>query len=135
MPFVYSTMTASNAYATYAPSAEGSNAPPICIRAIKIEGGANTTNTHSQTRLGACTEVTDEELATLKKDRVFLRQLDRGFLTVEMKKAASKKVVKNLTASDLSAPLTPASDKKRRDDDDKKRKAKKATDTAHSDVL
>jgi rRNA maturation endonuclease Nob1 len=58
---------------------------------------------------GVVTEVSDEELAFLKKDETFATHLKHGFvkvLTPVAAKAAPEKVAKDMTAADASAPLT-----------------------------
>ena len=135
MPYVYSTLTAPNTYASHNPAVCGTNAPPRLDRSVTIAGGANTTNRNFITRKGVVTKVSDADADFLAKNPVFKRHLAGGFVTIEAKKADSKSVAKNLTESDTSAPMTPKSDGVRRKKDSAKAAAKSKNTISSGDIL
>ena len=112
MPHIYSTMSAAVEYTLYnndAPAEAKIARAATPRKSILIEGGANVL-IGQDTPVGVATQVTSEELALLKSNQVFERQLARGHLIiVEQTKAPEvKKVAKDMTARDASAPLSEA---------------------------
>lgn len=75
-------------------------------KVIRIAGKANVANRNIITPRGMVTQVTDEQVAALKKNHVFKIHLDNGFLTIEKSKAEPEKVAANMTGRDKSAPDT-----------------------------
>ena len=108
--YIYSTLTADNAYAIYDYKQVNSdpNALPVLTRTITIKGGHGVANRNFITPRGVITEVSDEELALLLEDYHFKQHMENGFITVESVKAEPEKVAANMTDRDGSAPMTPA---------------------------
>lgn len=102
--YIYSTLTNSIKINEYA-AVEGGT--PRSVRSILIAGGSNVADKHFITPQGVVTEVTDEELEFLKRDKMFNRMVERGFIKHESKKAEVNKVVADMVGRDESAPLTP----------------------------
>lgn len=73
---------------------------------ILIAGKANVANRNIITPRGTMTRVTDEQIALLKRNHVFQKHLENGFLTIESKKGEADKVASNMTPRDTSAPDT-----------------------------
>lgn len=73
---------------------------------IRIAGKANVANRNIITPRGVVTQVTDEQVAALKKNHVFQLHLENGFLTIEKSKADPEKVASDMTGRDKSAPDT-----------------------------
>ncbi len=68
--------------------------------AIIIKGGANVRDPMTlQTRKFVVTEVTAEELKTLKANPAFMRKVERGFITIDKEPEVKK--------ADKSAQITP----------------------------
>jgi len=110
MPLIYSTMTEPVEYTLYNkdmnPGTKIAKAATP-VKSIRVEGGANKF-LDRETPVGTATQVTDEELDLLRKNKVFARQLERGFLVVVAtnKGPDVKKVAKDMTKRDESAPLS-----------------------------
>lgn len=90
--YIYSTLSSSVSY-----EVEGG-------RNILLAGGANIPNKHFFTPQGVVTKVTAEDLAGLKKNRVFELHHKNGFLRWEDKKQEIEQVVSGMQGSDSSAP-------------------------------
>ena len=90
--YVYSTLSASVAY-----EVDGG-------RNILIAGGANIPDKHFLTPQGVVTSVTEEDLALLKKNRVFELHAKNGFLKWHGKKVEVEAVVADMQGADNSAP-------------------------------
>ena len=69
---------------------------------LLINGGAGVINKHFETPQGVVTKVSDYEAAQLRKCTVFMRKMERGFLTIEDKEQSVDKVVSNMTDRDKS---------------------------------
>lgn len=78
------------------------------VAAVFIAGKANIPNRHMLTSRGVVTEVTDEQLAILRKNAVFLLHEKNGFLSVERRKGDADKVADSMNNNDQSAPDTEA---------------------------
>jgi len=81
---------------------------------IKINGCANvaqlkvySSEGSNVTLKGACTPVSDEDLALLEKNTVFQLHMTNGFIKIEKKEKEIDKVVSDMKAADLAAPVTP----------------------------
>lgn len=88
---------------------------------VLINGKANITNKNLITPLGMVTNVDDDLIPLLEKNRVFQIHKENGFITVQrskIKDSEADEVAKDMEARDESAPLTAA-------DIEKKSKAKK----------
>lgn len=92
--YVYSTLSASVQY-----DIDGG-------KQILIAGGANIPDKHFLTPQGVVTKVTAEDLAGLKKNRVFELHHKNGFLRWEDKKQEIEQVVSGMQGADDSAPDT-----------------------------
>lgn len=104
--YIYSTLTADNAYAIYEnnPNAD----IPVIERKILIKGGANVADRKTlYTPKGVVTQVSDEDLALLEKDYSFQQHVKNGFIKVERHEAPVEKIVADMTPKDKSAPKTP----------------------------
>jgi hypothetical protein len=75
---------------------------------IFIAGGANIPDKHFLTPQGVMTSVTAEDLAALKKTRVFALHASNGFLTWSDKKSDVEAIVSGMQGADDSAPDTEA---------------------------
>lgn len=102
--YIYSTLTNSIKINEYA-AVEGGT--PRSVRSILIVGGSNVADKHFITPQGVVTEVSDEELEFLKRDKMFNRMVERGFIKHESKKSEVNKVAADMVGRDESAPLTP----------------------------
>lgn len=73
---------------------KNSDAPNVIKKAIIIKGGANVafsaSNKHIRNPKFAITEVNDAELKLLKDNPVFMRKVDRGFITIGKEPAVLK---------------------------------------------
>lgn len=90
--YIYSTLSASVAY-----EVDGG-------REILIAGGANIPDKHFLTPQGVVTSVTEEDLALLKKSRVFDLHAKNGFLKWHSKKVDVEQVIADMQGADDSAP-------------------------------
>lgn len=116
MPHIASTMTSDVRYTRWNSNPGGINTKKEIIDGkseILIRGGHGVAHRQANgglvTPQGVVTEVSDEELAYLKKDETFNIQLKAGFvkiLTPVAAKAAPEKVAKDMPDADKSAPLT-----------------------------
>lgn len=102
MPYIYSTLTASQKYTTYKKS---NNDMAVIDKQIVINGGAGISDKFLRTPNGAVTNVTEEELDLLKTNKSFQRHMERGFVTVDDKLHDVDNVVADMTTRDGSAPL------------------------------
>lgn len=96
--FVASTLTNAQEYTVY--SADGLSP----VRSIRINGGHGLNNRHLITLNGAITEVNDQDLELLRKNPLFQRHVDNGFITVTSDDNAER-VAGDLESRDDSAPL------------------------------
>jgi hypothetical protein len=101
--FVYSTLSSSQRYTAY----DGNKDLPREERSVLIKGGANVADKHFQTPRGVVTKITEEQLAFLKKDKMFQRHVERGFITYDDKQVDVEKVASNMEGRDTSSPLEP----------------------------
>ena len=108
MPFIYSTLSSSVAYAQYDVSS-GNDLPPR-TGSIVIKGGAGVAEApHLRAPNGAVvTEVTDEELEILKKDPTFKVHMANHFITIREKEQNAEAVASDMESRDQSAQLTEA---------------------------
>jgi len=106
MPYVYSTLATSMRYSVWS-EPEHKHALPIRKRAILVKGGAGIATKQLITPRGVRTEVTDEELELLKKDKIFQMHMDNGFITIDSVSLAPEKMAKQMNEDDKSKPLTP----------------------------
>jgi len=105
MPYVFSTLTASNTYTLTAP---GGADLPVVARSVTIAGGSNIPDKRLITPIGVMTEVTDEDYAWLQDNEVFKLHLKNGFLTVRERSADPEQVASDMITRDQSAPLVDA---------------------------
>jgi len=111
MFYVYSTLTADNAYAVYKEKDANKDIPEI-ERTILIKGGHGVANKHFQTPQGVVTSVSDEDMKVLEQNVHFKFHRENGFLKVERHKAETERVAADMEEKDKSAPLTPNDFKK-----------------------
>ena len=114
--YVYSTITCDTIYAIYRPTDPKSL--PVIERKILIKGGNMIAQDNLFTPQGVVTEVSNEDMEALENDPNFNRHRDRGFLRVEKREVAVKKVVKDMTPKDGSAPKVPGDFKSKGKDGD-----------------
>lgn len=105
MNHIYSTLTCDNAYTVYEKTAGGLTIPKA---EIVVNGGAGLANKYLITPLGTVTTVSDDELALLKTNPVFVEHVKNGFLVVQEggKANDAEKVASNMSYDHGSAPLT-----------------------------
>ena len=103
MPYVFSTLTASNTYVKYNP--QGGGDLPSVDRSVTIKGGSNLPNKHMLTSIGYMTEVSDEDMSWLQEDEIFKLHVKNGYIKVRDKPADAEKVATDLNTRDQSAPL------------------------------
>ncbi len=108
MPYIYSTLSADQAYSAY-PANLDPRSIPLADKVIHVNGQANVMN-HKNfvTPRGVVTELSDEEFAVLKEIPAFKRHKEEGYITVSTKKEEPEKVAhKDMTARDTSSQLEP----------------------------
>ena len=106
MPYVYSTLSADQAYCLY-PTEVDPKGLIEPMETIFIAGKANVMDPKTfLTPKGMCTSIGEEELAVLEQVPAFKRHQEAGYILVERKKGEVDKVVKNMTAKDAGAQLT-----------------------------
>ena len=106
MPYVYSTLSNDNIYASYDTSGSNKNTP-ILLRSILVKGGAGIATKHLITPLGVVTSVTDDELEHLKTNEVFQEHLRNGFIKIDKKKVDGEVAAADMASRDKSAPFVP----------------------------
>jgi hypothetical protein len=99
--YIYSTLTANNAYASYKQSGDGTL---IMDKSVTIRGGTNVADKHLHTPYGVMTEVSEEEFEILRSDSGFQEHVRLGFLKVEEKPFGVEDVVVDMKDKDASAP-------------------------------
>lgn len=102
---VFSTLANDQRYTNYVSNPEGA---PIVTGEVLIKGGAGVANDRFITPLGVHTEISEEQLAELEKNQVFIRHKRDGFVTIQQRRADPEKVATDMNAKDKSRPLTPA---------------------------
>lgn len=93
MPYIYSTVSADVVYTLKDDEV------------VTIAGGAGVSNKHLWTPRGVSTQVTDGQLAQLKKNPSFANRVESGFFAVENVDVDPAKVAKNMTKKDKGAQL------------------------------
>ena len=96
--FITSTLTAPQDYTAY----DGNNV----VNVVKINGGNSLVNRNLVTLDGAVTEVSADELASLKDNFLFNLHIKNGFIKVSSREAIADKAVSELEARDEASPLT-----------------------------
>lgn len=102
MPYLYSTLTASQKYTTYK---KGNNDMAVVDKQIVVNGGTGIADKFLRTPNGVVTNVTDEEFKVLKENKAFQRHMERGFITVDEKLHDVDNVAADMASRDGSAPL------------------------------
>lgn len=104
MNYVYSTLTCDNAYTVYEKTTGGLTIPKT---EVIIHGGTGLANKHLITPIGTVTNVSDDELAMLKTNPVFIEHVKNGFLIVQEggKADDAEKVASDMAVDTGSAPL------------------------------
>ena len=103
MPYVFSTLTADQAYTIWE---KGGGDLPVGRSICVIKGGANVANKHFVTRRGVATQVTDAQLEALNKCDAYLRHKKAGYITEDKQPVEVDRAVANMNPRDGSAPLT-----------------------------
>lgn len=104
MPFVFSTLTAPQAYTLFEDGVREVNlGERICV----IKGGAGVANRNLVTPRGVATEVTDRQLELLNKCPSYLRHKAAGFIREESREIKIETAVSNMNERDESSPKTP----------------------------
>lgn len=106
MPYVYSTLTASQAYTVWTKGVEGSL--PRGTKIVEIKGGNGVADKNFITPRGVATMVTDEQLKALNECPAYIRHKKAGFISEDTKEVAPERKVVDMNAKDASAPKTPA---------------------------
>jgi hypothetical protein len=105
--YIYSTCPQDFAFAVYQQLADGSS---HATRHILVKGGGSIpiqAGSGFHTPLGVVTEVSDEDLADLKKDWSFNHYVNQGFMRIDSKKVDVEKVAGDMN---IDLPSTPASE-------------------------
>lgn len=97
--YVYSTLANDQRYVE-----RGTNRTEVA--AVFVAGKANVPNRHMLTPRGVSTQVSDEQLAVLRNNKVFQLHEKNGFVTVESRKVDADKVAKSMSNNDPSRPDT-----------------------------
>ena len=106
--FIVSTLSNTQHYTNYATPPHGGQ--PTEISKVTIKGGANLATKALVTPHGVITEVTDQQLETLKANCVFRDHQKSGHITIRTSKVDPEKAVAaGMEAKDGSAPITPKS--------------------------
>ena len=106
MPFVYSTLTADQAYTVWD---KGGADLPVAKRICIIKGGAGIANKNLITPRGVATHVTPQQLEALEACDAFKRHKERGYIRVDDKEQDAEKVAAaSMAEKDGGAPLTDA---------------------------
>lgn len=105
MPFVYSTLTADQAYTIWTP---GGGDLPIAKRICIIKGGAGIANKNIVTPRGVATHVTPAELEALQSCDAYNRHKTRGYIREDDKEIDAEKIANSMAEGDGSKPLVPA---------------------------
>lgn len=106
MNYVYSTVTGPVCIAQYSAPPPGSL--PEIMRSVTIKGGANLPNRHGDTPTATETAVTDDELAFLMGQPMFLKHVKDGFFVVRPSEAKLDFIAADMTPKDRCAPKTDA---------------------------
>jgi len=104
--YIYSTLSTDMKYAEYREPVAGETVA-IIKHSVFIAGKANVADKHFVTPRGVMTKITDDEFAMLSKIPLFNLHKDNGYISFEKKVADVDKVVVNMKARDVSAPITP----------------------------
>lgn len=104
MPQVYSTLSNDQKYTLYR---KGENDLPEVVAAVVVKGGSNVADKRIVTEIGICTQVSDNELEVLNKNKDFQRHTKNGFITVKKQRVNAEKVAADMNTRDKSAPMRP----------------------------
>jgi hypothetical protein len=102
--YVYSTLTAGQEYTGWI---KGAGDLPRRAHSVKIDGGANLYNKRLITPLGVVTEISENDAAFLRQNKIFQTHEKRGFVKIDAKKRDVEAVVADMEHRDQSAPDTP----------------------------
>ncbi|MDR1349678.1 MAG: hypothetical protein LBJ59_02645 [Zoogloeaceae bacterium] len=102
--YVYSTLSNDQDYAGWA---TGGNDLKKIQRSVLIRGKANLPDKHLITPLGVVTEITPEEEAFLRANKIFQLHEKNGFIRVDSKKVDVEKAVVDMERREPSAPDAP----------------------------
>lgn len=107
--YVFSKLANDQQYNTFS-KAGAANELPILENSVFIRGGAGIANKNFLTPQGVMSKITEDELARLKTNAVFVAHAKNGFITVEEKSGDADEVAQaSLTKEDdQSSPLTPS---------------------------
>lgn len=101
--YVFSTLANDQKYQNWI---SGGNDIPSKGHSVLIKGGTGVANQRLITPLGVMTEIEEVDLEELEKNQVFKMHKEKGFITVQRKKAEAEKVAADMNLKDESAPLT-----------------------------
>jgi hypothetical protein len=103
--YIFSTLTADQAYTNYGGSNNGVQQPS---GRVVIKGGSNVANRDTLvTPLGVMTKVTAEQYEILQANEDFQRHLEGKFISVQDKKYEPEVVTADMETRDGSAPFVP----------------------------
>lgn len=104
MPYVYSTMTASQMYTGWSKTGDGGH---TVERQILINGGSNVADPRTLiTPRGVATPVSDDDLSFLRTIPAFVAHEEAGFVTVAKSSVDPEVAASDMASADASAPLT-----------------------------
>lgn len=101
MPYIYSTLSNDQRY-----TERGKNR--AVVASVFVAGKANVPNRHMLTPRGVSTQVTDEQLEVLRRNKVFQLHEKNGFVEVDFRKVDPEKVADSMNNTDPSQPDTEA---------------------------
>lgn len=101
--YVFSTLPNAQAYTSHKPAGD----IEIPDRTVIIKGGAGVADKRYETAPGVMTEVTEDELEFLKKNKVFQRHCDRCFIFVSDKAVEVETAAADMDRASGDMPLTP----------------------------
>lgn len=104
--YIYSTLATDMKYTEYHTPIAGETVANV-KHSVFVHGRANVSDKHFVTPRGVMTKVSDEDFAMLEKNSLFKLHMQNGYITFEKKAADIDKVVVNMKARDVSAPITP----------------------------
>lgn len=105
---VYSTLANSQKFVRYRDNRDQVNDLPVAEVEVLIKGGAGMASKHLITPMGVHTQITSEQYEAIKDLEHFRNFVDRGFITVEARKASEiEAIVGDMNAKDPGGPITP----------------------------
>lgn len=104
--YIYSTLSTDMKYTEYQDPIKGQKVS-IVKHSVLVHGRAGVADKHLITPRGVMTKVSDEDFAMLSNNALFKLHTENGYIKFEKKAAEVDKVVVDMKARDVSAPITP----------------------------